>query len=303
MIDVPGIYQIGAAEYHRDPVGPAPSLSASIAHILLNQSAWHAWFAHPRLNPAYERQDDERFDLGTAAHAYLLEGESGFAIIQAPDWRTKLAKDARDDARRHGKIPLLADRWGDVQGMMAAASHQLDAHEDVPRPLANGTPEVTLIWQDDGLWCRARLDWLHHDRRAIDDLKTTEASANPEAWTRSLFGAGHDVQAAFYLRGLRAITGQDASFRFVVQEAYPPYALSVIALGPEALAIGERKVAYALRLWRDCLARGVWPGYPTQTCYADAPPWEAARWLEQEVGHDDGRSLAEQLFGHQENTR
>ena len=305
MIDVPGIYQIGAAEYHRDPVGPAPSLSASIAHILLTQSAWHAWWAHPRLNPAYQPQEDEKFDLGTAAHAYLLEGESGFAIIQAPDWRKKLAKEARDDARRNGKIPLLADRWGDVQGMALAAGQQLDANEDPPRPLANGKPEQTLVWQEDGAWCRARLDWLHDDRKTIDALKTTGASANPDVWTRALFGAGHDVQAAFYLRGLKALTGITAAFRFVVQETFPPYALSVIGLAPDALALAEAKVKYALTLWRHCVELNEWRGYPRHTCWAITPAWETMRWGEQEYRTqsaaviDDGRPVSEQLFGDQ----
>ncbi len=303
MIDRPGIYTISAAEYHQDPC-IAPSLSASIAHIMLTQSAWHAWWAHPRLNPAYQPQDDEKFDLGTAAHAYLLEGESGFAIIQAPDWRTKLAKEARDDARRHGKIPLLADRWGDVQGMALAARQQLDAHEDTPRPLANGKPEQTLVWQEDGAWCRARLDWLHADQKTIDDYKTTSASANPDVWTRTLFGIGADVQAAFYRRGLKVVTGQDAQFRFVVQESSPPYALSVIGLAPDALALAERKVQYALTLWRHCVELGEWPGYPRQICWATAPAWEEARWGEQEYRAqpsaptvDDGRPISEQLFG------
>ena len=299
MIDRPGIYHISAEEYHRDPVGPAPSLSSSIARELLTSSAQHAWWAHPRLNPAYHPEEKDKFDFGRAVHAYLLEGESYFVIVPASDWRTKAAKDARDEARKQGKIPLLADRWGDVQGMAAAASRQLDAHDDPPRPLATGQPEQTLVWQEDGLWCRARLDWLHEDRRVIDDYKTTEASANPDAFSRTLFGMGYDIQCAFYLRGLQAITGHEARFRFVVQESYPPYALSVIGLAPEALEIGRRKVEYALRLWRYCLTRNVWPGYPTATCYAEAPPLEAARWLEQETRPplDDGRPLSDQLFG------
>lgn len=298
----PGIYAMSAAEYHADPCDAA-SLSASLAHELLTRSAWHAWIAHPKLNPAYQREEGERFDLGTAAHAYLLEGESGFAIIEAPDWRTKLAKDARDDARRHGKIPLLADRWGDVQGMAVAATRQLDAHEDRPRPLAGGTPEQTLIWREGEIWCRARLDWLHDDRKTIDDLKTTGASANPEVWTRALFGAGHDVQAAFYLRGLKALTGIDARFRFVVQENFPPYALSVIGLAPDALAHAEQKVAHAIACWQHCLETDTWPGYPRQTCWATVPPWEEARWGEQTYRaqeapvFDDGRPLADQLGG------
>jgi len=306
-VERPGIYEMPAADYHADPC-PAPSLSSSIARDLLSYSAQHAWWAHPRLNPAYEHEDSERFDLGRAAHAYLLEGESGFVIIEAPDWRTKAAKDARDAARLAGKIPLLADRWSDVQGMALAATRQLDAHEDTPRPLAGGKPEQTLVWQEDGLWCRARLDWLHDGLRVIDDYKTTEASANPDAFTRTLFNLGYDVQCAFYVRGLRALTGiANLTFRFVVQESFAPYALSVIGLCPEAHEIGQRKVDYAIRLWRECLARNVWPGYSTATCYADVPPWEAARWLEREMGSqyaptapagiDDGRPLADQLFG------
>ena len=291
----PGIYALSAAEYHRDPCS-APSLSASIAHELLSSSAWHAWVAHPMLNPAYQREDDERFDLGTAAHAYLLEGEAGFAIVQAPDWRTKVAKDARDHARAEGKIPLLADRWGDVQAMAVAARKQLQAHEAQPCPLSTGQPEQTLIWQEGETWCRERLDWLHDDRKTIDDYKTTGASANPEVWTRALFGAGHDVQAAFYLRGLKTLTGIEAAFRFVVQENFPPFALSVIGLAPDALALAERKVAHALACWQHCLVSGRWPGYPTQTCWATLPPWEEARWMERQPV-DDGRPLADQLFG------
>jgi PDDEXK-like uncharacterized protein DUF3799 len=300
-----GIYDISAAEYHADPVAAGPSLSASIAHILLSSSAQHAWFAHPKLNPAYQSEESEAFDLGTAAHAYLLEGEKNFVIVQAPDWRTKLAKDARDDARAQGKIPLLADRWGDVQGMALAARQQLEQHDDPPRPFLDGRPEETLIWQEGDVWCRARTDWLHADHRTIDDLKTTSASANPDVWTRGpLFSSGYDVQAAFYLRGLKAIFGTEGVFRFVVQENFPPYALSVVGLAPDALALADRKVSRALTLWRHCLTTNTWPGYPQQTCYAEAPAWETSRWEEQEYrlgaappDIDDGRPLSDQLLG------
>ena len=66
-----------------------------------------------------------------------------------------------------------------------------------------------------------------------------------------MFQAGFDLQAAWYLRGLRQLTGlDDALFRFAVQETYPPYALSVIALGPDALMLAEKKCLYALEVWR-----------------------------------------------------
>ena len=68
MIDRPGIYELSAEEYHADPC-PTPSLSSSIARTLLASSPHHAWWEHPRFNPGRVREEDEKFDLGTAAHA------------------------------------------------------------------------------------------------------------------------------------------------------------------------------------------------------------------------------------------
>lgn len=296
MSKAPGIYNLPAAEYHADPC-PEPSLSSSIARELIASSARHAWFKHPRLNANYQPEDDDdRFDLGTALHAYLLEGEAGFRVVDAPDWRTKAAKEARAAARAEGKVALLAHKWADVQGAATSARTHLRDH-DAPEPLTGGQPEQTVIWQDGGLWCRARLDWLHDGHRVIDDLKSTEGTANPEVWSRTMFNHGFDLQAAWYLRGLKAVTGRDATFRFIVVETRAPYAVSVIGLGPEALAVAERKVAYALALWRECLARGAWPGYPPRTCYVIPPPWEVARWsVDVPAVIDDGRPLAEQLM-------
>lgn len=303
-ITKPGVYAVSAADYHADTLCAVPTLSASIAHVLLAQSPLHARWAHPRLSPAYEPEEDERFDIGTACHAYLLEGESGFVIIDAPDWRTKDARAQRDAARAEGKVPLLKDRWADVQAMAEAARRQLSEYEEQPIPLTGGKPEQTLVWQENGVWCRARLDWLHDGHRFVDDLKTTGGSAHPDAWTRGpLFNNGDDVQAALYLRGLKAVFGTEATFRFVVVETAKPFALSVIGLAPDVLALGDRKVTSALTLWRECLEANRWPGFPTVTCYAEVPPWEEARQVAREYQAaptatvDDGRPLAEQMFG------
>lgn len=299
-----GLHVIGADEYHRDPC-PEPSLSSTIARVLLAQSPAHAWWNHPRLNPDYAPTDSERFDLGTVAHALLLEGVTTFAVIDAADWRTNAAKAQRTDALAAGKTPILAHQWETVQAMVKAARHQLEAHES-PTPFTNGVPERTLVWMAGGWWCRARLDWLHNDHRWIDDYKSTTGSANPEVWSRTLFASGYDVQAAFYLRAVKAVLGREAAFRFVVQETEPPYALSVIALAPDALDLAHRKVETAIAVWRKCLTANAWPAYPVRTCYAEAPPWDIARWTEREARDwtppppaivDDGRPIADLLFG------
>jgi hypothetical protein len=286
-ITKPGVYEIPAAQYHRDPC-PEPSLSSSIAKKLCLASPAHAAYAHPRLTADAVEEEAEALDVGTAAHAILLEGVRNVVIIDAKDYRTNAAKEARDAARLAGKTPLLAARWRDVENMIAAARLQLDHHVDGAAMFTHGEPEQTLIWverlDDDpatDVWCRARLDWLRDG--AIDDYKTTSATANPETWTRTMFSAGHDIQAAWYLRGLRAIAGlDDAIFRFAVQEMYPPYVLSVIGLGPDALLLAEKKCLYALEVWRESRARGEWIGYPRRTCYASLPMAHEAWWLERE---------------------
>lgn len=295
VIDQPGIYAIPAATYHADPVY-VPSLSASIAKKLCLESRLHAHHDHPRLNPATVPDEADHFDLGKAAHALLLEGGGEIVMVDAPDWRTKAARETRDTARAAGKTCLLTKHVADVIAMVEALRGQLDAHADGGAAMfTDGEPEQTLVWIDDGdVWCRARVDWIRpasvgelETPIAIDDYKTTSASANPDTWARTMFAAGHDLQAAFYLRGLRKLTGapldDPASFRFAVQETYPPYAVSVIALNPDAMLLAEKKVLYALEAWRDARDRDAWYGYPRRTAYATLPPQHEAWWLEKEM--------------------
>lgn len=279
----PGIHTMSADAYHADPC-ERPSLSASMAHILCTSSPAHARQAHPKLNPTFERHDEEKFDVGTVAHALLLQGEDIAVVVDAPDWRTNAAKEERDVARAAGQIPLLAKHWEAVQAMVAAAREQLATHAAAPPLFTDGLPEQTLVWEEpNGITCRSRLDWLRDDHATIDDLKTTGRSANPDAYSRALFGVGGDVQAAFYLRGLKALTGADGEFRWVVVETSPPYALAVIAPGPDVLALAEEKVESAIERWRLCLETGDWPAYSRQVCFAELPPWEEMRWMEREA--------------------
>lgn len=284
-IDTPGIYEIPAAEYHQDPC-PAPSLSSSIAKTLLACSPAHARAKHPRLGAA-PREESETFDLGTAAHAYILQGVDAFEVCEFHDWRTNAAKEQRDEARAAGLTPILAGKFENVRRMAEAVRFQLATFEDPPRPLQAGKPELTIVWREhNGIWCRAMLDFLHNDQLTIDDLKSTAASAHPASWLRTMYGMGADVQVAFYLRGLKAVTGKDARFRFVVVENFEPYATSVISLAPSALDVASDKVEQAIQSWGRCLETDTWPGYPKRVCHLEAPAWEIARQLEREDEED-----------------
>jgi hypothetical protein len=182
-----------------------------------------------------------------------------------------------------GKVPLLAKDAGAVAEMVAAVREQLKTHTADPPLFADGKAEQTIVWEERGVVCRMRADWIRDDLRACDDLKTTSRSANPRTWSRSLFGLGYDLQAAFYVRGIEQTTGETPEFRLAVVETTPPYALSVIGLAPEVMTIARKKFDYALDLWRTCLEKNEWPAYPPKVAYAELPAWEESAWLEREL--------------------
>lgn len=287
----PGIHELAELAYHADPCD-RPSLSSSIAHELCSTSPAHAWLAHPRLNPDWRPTVSDSFDVGTIAHKLLLGGDTVVEVLDVPDFRTKAAQEARDAARAEGKVPLKAEQWESVQAMVAAAREQIAAYPVDPPLLSDGRPELTLVWDDPaGVACRARLDWLRDDYRAIDDLKTAH-DANPEKWTsRAMFDNGYDVQAAFYLRGvvhhmrhdLGLVVDRLPEFRFVVVEKTPPYTVTVASLAPSAWFLAERKVDYALNVWRRSVESGEWPGYERRVAYAEVPAWEEQRFVEREA--------------------
>lgn len=282
MTLTPGIHDLAADDYHADGIhDDTPTLSAGIANLIVTRSPRHAWNAHPKLNPDHERIEDPKFDLGTSAHSLLLQGFSAIEVIEAENWRTTAAKEAAAEARSNGLIPLLPEQANTVLAMVGAARDQLAVHLAEPTPFTDGKPEQTLVWEDiGGVICRSRLDWLRDDHLTIDDYKTTSASADPRKWAKTMYGIGADVQVAFYLRGCQKLFGEKPVWRYVVQETYPPYALSVVDLAPSALAVADDKVACAIDLWARCLRDDSWPAYDERVASIEVPTWAEIDWLE-----------------------
>ena len=265
----PGLHNLSSDVYHADPC-VKPSLSSSIANVLLQQSPLHAWMQHPRLNPNFQREVDSRFDLGSAAHTMLLErDESKVVIVEADDWRTKAAREARDNAQANGQYAILARQYADVQKMVQAAHSYIQTTElrDI---LDTGVAEQSLIWQEGDVWCRARPDMLSADRRVCLDYKTTDSAA-PDVFIRQIPRMAYDVQAYFYLR---SPVLENATWVYLAQEITAPYSCSLISLSNAYLEVARAKVMRAIRLWGECLATNRWPAYSTQIHYAEPSAWQ-----------------------------
>lgn len=280
-----------SAEYHADP-GVRPSLSNSIAKILIEQSPAHAWLAHPRLNPNYVPDEESKFDIGTAAHMMVLEKRvDGIVIIDAPDWRTKAAKEARDVARANGQTPMLRHQFDKTEQMVVAAHNFIDTTE-LAGILVTGSTEQTLMWEEDGTYCRCKPDILSADKRIIVDYKSTE-NAEPEAFIRQIARMSYDLQAEWYTRGIKDMTGVEPIFVFLVQEVSPPYACSLISLSNAYRQVGQSKVERALAIWGKCVRDNSWPAYGTQIRYAEPSPWQMIDELDPEGNKEDDDAVSD----------
>lgn len=263
------IYTMPMAEYLA-----LPALSSGVAHTILSESPFHARYAQQ-----FEREATSEMDIGTFAHAMLLEGGTA-ALVVCPfdDWRKNEAKQMRDDARALGKLPILQGKLAAVETMVKVAREYL-AGSELKGVFDTGAPEQTMVWTetlDDGeILCKARADWLTADRRICLSYKTTAGSANPDVWIRTQLPS-YDVATAFYERGVLAVCPDIEETRCVhlVQEQSAPYACSLVALSPMMADLAERKLERALSIWAQCQASGKYPAYPSRICYAEPKAWQ-----------------------------
>lgn len=273
-----GVYDLMPEdEYHADPV-PGGSLSSTGARRLLPPGC-PALFRYEQQHPVFKGY----FDYGSAAHKMVLGTGPKIEIVDAGDWRTDKAKDARDAARAAGFVPLLAHEHAQVEAMAAAIQDHPVAGA-LFDPLSGGRAERSVFWYDRefGVWCRCRPDWLAGQRTGsgrliVVDYKTAE-HADLDSIPKSVARYGYHQQHAWYVDGVRAVgLDDDPAFIFAFQEKRPPYLVTVVQLPFEDEQIGRERNRIALERYRDCRAAGDWPGYSDEIELVTLPPWGRSR--------------------------
>lgn len=277
VITEPGVYDIPEDVYHADPV-PGGSLSVSGAKKLLPPSC-PALFAYEREQP---RKAARALDLGTAAHKLVLGAGWPFVVIDADDYRTRKAQQARDEAHAAGATPVINPEYEQIQAMAKA----IREHPLASALLCRGDVEAeqSMFWcdLDFGVWRRARLDAKRHaasGRLIVADYKTA-VSAEPGKFAKAAYDLRYHMQADQYLTAVAACLGEvDAEFLFVAQEKTPPYLVGVYGLDDDMLSAGRAANERALRIYADCATSGRWPGYGDDITYLSLPAW--ARYREE----------------------
>lgn len=291
MTLAPGIHlDIPSAEYFADPC-VVPSLTQSIASVLLERSPRHAALRHPRLNPAWEPYEDTKFNIGNAAHKLLIGRGKELVIVEADDWRTKAAKEARDQAHSDGNVAILAHQHRTALAMADAFIDQVSAIPECRTsfmPPAGGHGEVVIIAEYEGVMLRSMVDWMR-DPCHLDDLKTTGMSASPDRLPDAMADGGWDLQAAIQERILDQLDAPGRGRRhhyFYLQENEDPYEVTVCELPESVMSIGRAKLDRAIGVWQMCMQANRWPGYPRRVHSPAYPPYLEARVIESLIGGD-----------------
>jgi PDDEXK-like domain of unknown function (DUF3799) len=286
------------------------ALSASGAWLLAEECAAKFLWRSP-WNPLYVPEVKTEFDIGGAAHLAVLEPErqaDSIILIEAGDYRTTKAREARDAARAGGKVPLLPYQFDIVR----AIAGSIREHPIASEAFRGGEAEVTLTWldPDTAIPCKARPDYLPAHGRWLVDLKTA-ASANPRNWRDQAYRLGYHARAAWYLDGAAAVLGHmPEEYWFVIVEKEPPYLVSVVSFDNDALAWGRIANRKACERFAISASANDWPGYREPGQNHDRafriglPPWalyqlqdrEAAGEFAPEPVPDIGLQRAEQFF-------
>lgn len=252
-----------------------PGLSSSIANVLINQSPAHAYHMHPTMG-GNRRPATKDMDKGTMIHTLLLGKGKTISAIAVDDWRTKVAKELRDEAWAKGQIPVRYCDYAEAIIATDIIRKNLRERDGIE---FNGQSELAAFWNELApkgvVACRGQLDhvWIRDNSADILDLKKC-ADASKGAIERSAERYGYAMQSAAYRRAVSIIRPDLAGrirFRFAFVELEPPYAHNVVEPDGVFSEIGEQRWFNAVNKWAECLATNNWPAYADK--FISAPAW------------------------------
>ena len=253
MSTLTGIVEdVPAADYHAHE-----SLSASGIRTLLECPAT---YRHER---DHGQEHRDAFDVGHVIHELILGKGDGFVVVEADDWRTKAAREAKEAAHAEGKAPILAGTFADAQAM----ARRVHEHPELGPLFAVGAAEQSVYATDPetGVPIRCRPDWLtqtRDGRPVCVDVKSTATAAHP-ADLNGRYGViakyGYHVSAAHYTHTLEQAGVEDPLFLLLFVSKSGPFEARAVSLDDWSLDQGRATAQDAYRLFADCTERGEWP--------------------------------------------
>lgn len=238
------------AAYHADPgygSGSIKALAESPARFLAERS--------------FRKAATDAMDLGSAFHMRLLQPERfersvvtkptglSFATKAGIAWRDGVLSQAVARGVPAGEVIFLTPEQMDSILWMAEGRARIVADLGLDPFEEPGESECAYFWNDEsGVRGKALVDRELTDLPWIVDVKTTARPLDAHSIQRSAADFGWAIQAAWYVRGVRACrpVGDDLLFGFAVFQSVPPFSVRFMPVPPETMVRAERLVERAL---------------------------------------------------------
>lgn len=202
--------------------------------------------------------------FGQAFHKLVLEPESfneEFAVIPVCDRRTTQGKELFLEflETSENKILITQDEY-----IQATEMRDSILNNPLAVKLLNGEREKPFFWTDEmtGEECKCRVDCIPriNGMNILVDVKSA-GQADTESFMKDSIRYGYDFQSAMYSEGVKANTGKEWSFVFLVVEKEPPYAINILQADPIFVRRGYDTFRELIGIYHDCKTTGNWYGY------------------------------------------
>lgn len=201
-------------------------------------------------------EDSHALRFGTAAHAYIVEGEKEFnntiACISGSPY-TNANKDLKRDYESRGLTVITASDRDKILAMdhaLIPEGKKLLNPGEGEYPEFFATPyEIAIYWYEKDVLLKVKSDVLRHPLNPpystnsiiLVDYKTT-SDCSVRGFTSSVRKYQYDLQASWYKRAYEAAGFKVEGFCFVAQEKKEPYASKIFWMKKEDLDRGWIKL-------------------------------------------------------------
>jgi hypothetical protein len=258
----PGIYtNIPEDIYHAMPLPSAHKL-----WTMRKLSPYHFWDKY--LNPKREVEKYESTALlfGKAFHLLVLEPMAAIEKIrQSPELnlRTKDGRTQLDEFKKSlpaGAIVLQPDDYERLM-LMGNQFFKNEKNKTYFKNHAEGLNEVTIIWDEDGVKMRGRIDRVANGM--LHDLKTAN-DVNRYAFGESANRYGYAWQLMIYQRGWYKLTGEVLNPLITAVESDRPYQTKHFIVGDAQFEREAEIFEKIISIYKYCVANDHWFGYNSE---------------------------------------
>jgi hypothetical protein len=258
-----------------------------------------------------EDKDSREKKFGRAQHAYILEGEEAFfdRFLVATTCCAITGKGS--PCSNPGKLYDGHSWFCGVKGHAPEGAsepadyvlqEEIDSIKHIRRSLESspcvttlktkGWAETTLVWDHDGMRCKARVDRFSESPPIIIDLKKFDRK---ELTVRNcadeIAGRLYHVQAAFYRMAVEALTGKRAAFMWIFTESGGPWDVLPVQVTANDMYQGLLLCKAWLARYAAAKDSGHFPGVweLNKPAQVELPDWVHRKYSTEDV-HDDGAS-------------